>query len=113
MTEYNIDLVIDKTFNVFADSLEEAKEKAIMNARQLMDSYNSLTIDHIEVVEELEWDNEYDVRIITAKGNEYNYGIEADDDYSAEMVAREFFADDYPDEMIQTIEVRLVEEENE
>ena len=113
MTEYNIDLVIDKTFNVFADSLEEAKEKAIMNARQLMDSYNSLTIDHIEVVEELDWDNEYDVRIITAKGNEYNYGIEADDDYSAEMVAREFFADDYPDEMIQTIEVHIVEEENE
>ena len=68
MKEYNIDLVIDKTFNVFADSLEEAKEKAIMNARQLMDSYNSLTIDHIEVVEELEWDDEYDVRIITAKG---------------------------------------------
>lgn len=113
MTEYNIDLVIDKTFNVFADSLEEAKEKAIMNARQLMDSYNSLTIDHIEVVEELEWDNEYDVTIITAKGNEYNYGIEADDDYSAEMVAREFFADDYPDEMIQTLEVHIVEEENE
>ena len=113
MKEYNIDLVIDKTFNVFADSLEEAKEKAIMNARQLMDSYNSLTIDHIEVVEELDWDNEYDVRIITAKGNEYNYGIEADDDYSAEMVAREFFADDYPDEMIQTIEVHIVEEENE
>ena len=113
MTEYNIDLVIDKTFNVFADSLEEAKEKAIMNARQLMDSYNSLTIDHIEVVEELFWDNEYDVKIVSAKGNEYNYGIEADDDYSAEMVAREFFADDYPDEMIQTLEVHIVEEENE
>jgi hypothetical protein len=27
------------------------------------------------------------------------------------MVAREFFADDYPDEMLQTIEVHLVEEE--
>lgn len=113
MTEYNIDLIIDKTFNVFADSLEEAKEKAIMNARQLIDSYNSLTIDSVEVVEELDWDNEYDVRIISAAGNEYNYGIEADDDYSAEMVAREFFADDYPDEMLQTIEVHLVEEENE
>ena len=39
--------------------------------------------------------------------------MEADDDYSAEMVAREFFADDYPDEMIQTLEVHIVEEENE
>jgi hypothetical protein len=113
MKEYNIDLVIDKTFNIFADSLEEAKEKAIMNARQLMDSYNSLSIDRIEVVEELTWDHEYDVKIITAKGNEYNYDIDADDIHSAEMVAREFFADDYPDEMIQTIEVHLVEEENE
>lgn len=60
--------------------------------------------------EELDWDNEYDVKIITAKGNEYNYGIEADDAYSAEMVAREFFADDYPDEIM---EVHLVEKEEE
>jgi hypothetical protein len=60
--------------------------------------------------EDLTWDNEYDVKIITAKGNEYYYGIEADDIHSAEMVAREFFADDYPDEMLQTMEIHLVED---
>lgn len=61
--------------------------------------------------EELDWDNEYDIKIIAESGNEYIYGIEADDAYSAEMVAREFFADDYPDEMLQTMEIHLVEEE--
>ena len=64
--------------------------------------------EYITEEKELDWDNEYDIKIITAKGNEYNYGIEADDSYSAEMVAREFFADDYSDEII---EVLLVEEE--
>ena len=63
------------------------------------------------IEEDLSWDNEYDVKIISATGNEYIYGIEADDIYSAEMVAREFFADDYPDEKLQTIEIHLVEEE--
>lgn len=111
MREYNIDLVIDKTFNIFANSFEEAKEKVIIEARRLIGSYNNLTIDHIEEMEELDWDNEYDVKIIAESGNEYTYGIEADDAYSAEMVAREFFADDYPDEMLQIIEIHLVEEE--
>ena len=48
MKEFNIDLVIDKTFHVFADTEQEAKEEAIKNARQLLGNYNSLVIDNIE-----------------------------------------------------------------
>jgi hypothetical protein len=51
MKEFNIDLVIDKTFNVRAETLQEAKELAIQKAHQLMGSYNSLTIDFVEEVE--------------------------------------------------------------
>lgn len=108
---YNINLSINKTFEVAADSPEEAKEKAIEAARQLLDSYNSLEINRVEEVEEeLSWDNEYDVKIITTEGEIHHYGIEADGAHIAEEVAREFFADDYPNETIKILEVKLEEE---
>ena len=47
MREFSVDLVIDKTFNVFAETGEEAKELAIQRARMMLDSYNSLEIDYV------------------------------------------------------------------
>ena len=44
------------------------------------------------------WENEYDVTIFTKSGKSYKYDIEADTTKDANDVAREFFADDYPNE---------------
>ena len=52
------------------------------------------------------WENEYDVTIFTESGKSYKYDIEADTARDANDVAREFFADDYPDEVINGIQIR-------
>lgn len=113
MKEYNVELTVNKTFTVNANSIEEAKEKAIKVTRSTLGYYNTLTIEDVteEIEEDLDWDYEYDVKITTVTGNVYHCSIEADDVDSAEMVAREFFADDHPDEMIETIEIQLEAEE--
>ena len=116
MKEFNIDLVIDKTFNVFAETREEAKELAIQKARQLLGNYNSLCIDFVNEVDaddsdeliinyddmfefddDCEFDNEYDVYLYDK--NDYLlrcYTIEADDEIGARMAAQDFFADEFP-----------------
>lgn len=52
------------------------------------------------------WENEYDVTIFTEGGKSYKYDIEADTVRDANDVAREFFADDYPDEVINGIQIK-------
>ena len=108
MKEFNIDLIIDKTFNVFAETAEEAKEFAIQKARQLMGSYNNLCIDFIEEVEndDCEFENEYEVLCFNTDGNlVHEYSIEADHTLGAATVAEEFFKGDYPNETLSTIRV--------
>ena len=108
MKEFNIDLVIDKTFNVFADSVEEAKEKAILKARQLLGTYNSLSIDFVEEVEDedLDFENEYEVLCFNTDGIlVHAYSIEADHTLGAATAAEEFCRDDYPNEVLSTIRV--------
>lgn len=114
MKEYNVELTVNKTFTVPANSIEEAKEKAIKLTRSTLGNYNSLTIEDVteepEDLEPLSWENEYDVTIITESGRFIYYGIEADNIEDANMVSKEFFADDYPDEKIRTLEIHLTEE---
>lgn len=109
MKEFNIDLVIDKTFNVRAETLEEAKELAIQKARQLMGSYNSLCIDFVDEVledEDVEFENEYEVLCFNTDGIlVYEYSIEADHPFGAATAAEEFFNDDYPNETLSTVRV--------
>ena len=111
MREFNIDLVIDKTFNVFAETVEEAKELAIQRARQLMGTYNNLIIDEVEEISEVEaWDaedfmeediefeNEYEVYCYDTKGAcVHCYVIEADHLDGARNAAREFYYSDFED----------------
>lgn len=52
------------------------------------------------------WENEYDVTIFTESGKSYKYDIEADTAGDANDVAREFFTDDYPDEVINGIQIK-------
>lgn len=116
MREFNIDLVIDKTFNVFAETVEEAKELAIKKARQLMGTYNSLSIDFVEEIEDedLEFENEYDVYCFNPDGILiHNYAMEADNTLGAAIAAEEFFADDFPDERLATVRVFPVGAEDE
>ena len=99
MKEFNIDLVIDKTFNIRAETLEEAKELAIQKARQLMGSYNSLCIDFVDGIEndDCEFENEYEVLCFNTDGIlVHEYSIEADHTLGAATAADEFFGDDYP-----------------
>lgn len=108
MKEFNIDLVIDKTFNVFADSVEEAKEKAILKARQLVGTYNCVKIDFVKEVkdEDLDFENEYEVLCFNIDGIlVHKYFIEADHLFGAAAAAEEFFRDDYPNEVLFTIRV--------
>ena len=108
MKEFNVDLIIDKTFNVFADSIEEAKEKAILKARQLVGTYNCFDIDLVEEIkdEDLEFENEYEVLYFNTDGIlVYEYSIEADHPLGAATAAEEFFNDDYPNETLSTIRV--------
>jgi hypothetical protein len=113
MREFGIDLVIDKTFNVFAETVEEAKELAIQRARQLMGTYNSLIIDEVEEIEEedLEFENEYEVLCFNTDGIlVHEYLIEADHTLGAATAAEEFFADDFPNERLATVRVIIGED---
>ena len=48
----------------------------------------------------------YDFEIITNKNQNYKVtDIEADDDFNAELVVREFFRDEYPDEEIWKLSI--------
>ena len=108
MKEFNIDLVIDKTFNVFADTVEEAKEKAIHEARELLGSYNNLTIDLVEEVgnDDCKFEYEYAVMCFNTYGRlVHSYAIEADHTLGAATAAEEFFNDDFPNEKLGTIRV--------
>lgn len=115
MKEYAVDLIIDRTFHVFAESREAAKVEAIAAARAILGSYNSLYVDQIESMDDEEEPNECDFE------NEYNaycydindkmvycYGIEADDEAGAYMAAKEFFTDDYPDRELKNIQIAWV-----
>ena len=115
MKEFNIDLVIDKTFNVFAETVEEAKELAIQRARQLTNSYNGLTIDWVEEVkDDCEFKHEYDVYCFNPYGILiHTYSIEADCPLGAATAAEEFFADDFPDEKLVTAKVFPVRADDE
>lgn len=127
MREFNIDLVIDKTFNVFAETVEEAKELAIKKARQLMGTYNSLIIDEVEEIgkvetwdaedfmeEDLEFENEYEVLCFNTDGIlVHEYSIEADHTLGAATAAEEFFADDFSNERLGTVRVFPVGAEDE
>lgn len=111
MKEFNIDLVIDKTFNVFAETVEEAKEKAIQKIKQLVGTYNSLIIDEVEEIGQVEtWDtadfedlngefeNEYEAYCYDENGAcVHCYVIEADHWAGAKDAAIDFYKDDFPD----------------
>lgn len=108
MKEYNIDLVIDKTFNVRAESLQEAKELAIEKARSLMDTYNSLTIDFVdEVIEEdPEFADEFEAYCYDDKGRcVHCYAIEADHFDGARSAARDFYKSDFPNRPLLRIAI--------
>ena len=51
MKTFLIDLVIDKTFAVTAEDIEEAKEQAIQYAKMMLGSYNSLIVDEVKEAE--------------------------------------------------------------
>ena len=114
MKEFSVDLVIDKTFNVFAETEQEAKELAIQRARAMMDSYNSLEIDdiyetfngQIDIDEDVDFENEYEVLCFNTEGIlVHTYSIEADHILGAATAAEEFFKYDYPAEILETIRV--------
>ena len=52
------------------------------------------------------WENEYDVTVFTESGKSYGYDIEADNISDAIKVTYEFFADDYPSEIINGIQIK-------
>ena len=124
MREFSVDLVIDRTFNVFAETVEEAKEKAIRKAKEMLGSYNSLSIDFVyfnDEDEDTEFENEYQVLCFDPTGKcVYEYLIEADHSFGAAQAAEEFFKDDCPDECLAVIRVLVgdqydeyfIEEEN-
>ena len=118
MREFSVDLVIDRTFNVFAETVEEAKEKAIRKAKEMLGSYNSLSIDFVyfndgdedlefkNENEDVEFENEYEVLCFDPTGKcVYEYLIEADNSFGAAQAAEEFFNDDCPNETLATIRV--------
>ena len=114
MKEFSVDLVIDKTFNVFAETEQEAKELAIQRARMMMDSYNSLEIDdvyetfsgQIDIEDDCEFENEYSVLCFNPDGILINeYLMEADHTLGAATAAEEFFAEDFSDEILATVRV--------
>ena len=52
------------------------------------------------------WEHEYDVTIFTESGRTYKYDIEADNVSDANDIAREFFTDDNPDEIMNGIQIK-------
>ena len=114
MKEFNIDLVIDKTFNVRAETLEEAKELAIQKACQLIGTYNGLTIDFVEEVEDddCEFENEYEAYCYDEKGIcVHCYAIEADHWDGAKETAINFYKDDFPDRPLLRVAIVCGREE--
>ena len=108
MREFNVDLIIDKTFNVLAETPDEAKELAIQKARAILDSYNSLEIDYVYEMfdEDLDFENEYEVMCFNEHGRViYTYSIEADHTLGAATAAEEFFKADFPDEKLSVVRV--------
>ena len=112
MKEFNIDLVIDKTFNVFAETVEEAKELAIQKACLLLDSYNSLCIDQVEEVgkvdfsDDAEFSNVYTVLCFDKDGMLIDeYEIEADNTLGAATATEGFFYEDHPDDKLYSVRV--------
>ena len=51
MKKYYVDLVIDKTYIVDAENIDEAKERAIAEFRKVTTDYNCLTIDDVGGIE--------------------------------------------------------------
>lgn len=122
MKEFSVDLVIDKTFNVFAETIEEAKELAIQRACMMMDSYNSLEIDcvyetfngQIDIDEDVKFENEYDVLCFNPDGILiHEYSIEADHTFGAALAAEEFFKNDFPNEKLGMVRVLIGEQYDE
>ena len=114
MKEFNIDLVIDKTFNVFAKTVEEAKELAIKRACLLLDSYNSLCIDQVEEVgkvdfsDDAEFANTYNVLCFDRGGMLIDeYELEADNTLGAAIAAEGFFYEDHPDDKLYSVRVLI------
>ena len=110
MREFNIDVVIRKTFNVNAKNYEEAKDVVSRKVRQGIGIYDSLCFDRaIEVIpedEDVEFENEYEVLCFNTDGIlVHEYSIEADHPLGAATAAEEFFRDDYPAETLETIRV--------
>lgn len=112
MKEYLVDLVIDKTFSVWAASPQQAKERAIARAKNLYESYNALSIDGIEEVEEdTDFANEYKVCCYNIHGKcVEEYDIEADYSFGAAQAALDFCKGDYPFEAITKISVMINDE---
>lgn len=128
MKEFSVDLVIDKTFNVFAETEQEAKELAIQKARQALGSYNSLEIDDVyetfngqididevdtwENEEELEFEKEYEAYCYDEKGIcVHCYVVEADHWDGARDAARDFYMSDFPNRPLLRISLVCDKEE--
>ena len=102
---YNIDIIIDKTFEVYAESAEEAKEIALRRASNLSDSYNSLTVDFVGKVDD-NYDNEYET-ICFSEGGCFgvNYKVKAHTAYEAACLVEDMFKAEHPDTELETIRV--------
>lgn len=102
---YNIDIIIDKTFEVYAESAEEAKEIALHRASNLSDSYNSLTVDYVEQVDD-DYDNEYET-ICFGEGGCFgvDYKVKAHTTYEAACLVEDMFKADYPDTTLESVRV--------
>lgn len=102
---YNVDIIIDKTFEVYAESAEEAKEIALRRAAKLSDSYNSLTVDFVGKVVD-DYDNEYET-ICFSEGGCFgvDYKVKAYTTYEAACIAEDMFKAEHPDAVLETVRV--------
>lgn len=105
MKEFAVDLVIDKTYIVHANTLDEAKEKAIINLRKIMSDYSSLCIDNVELLDDNS-KKQYEVTLIKKEV----YCIDADNEDEAIEVASEYCNNDKNawTEDIDNVEVRRI-----
>lgn len=102
---YNVDIVIDKTFEVYAESAEEAKEIALRRATNLSDSHNSLTVNFVGKVDD-NYDNEYEAICFSEDGCfGVDYKIKAHTTYEAACLVEDKFKADYPDVILETVRV--------
>lgn len=110
MREFNIDVVIKKTFNVRAENYEQAKDIVSQKTRQGLGIYDSLCFERAEEVlednDDVEFENEYEVLCFNKDGRlVHEYSIEADHTLGAASAAEEFFKDDCPNETLSVIRV--------